>query len=124
MYLICCRAHTPNYYVVRRAKYLRDAPNSLQALGLFRSLDIGNRTLLTPAQFIQLRSRSRIEQRGSGNFQIVETAAFVYVGRVNRLTKHEQLVLCIMVFLLLLGWTVKAYRTAHPAKQAVEQPKP
>jgi hypothetical protein len=29
-----------------------------------------------------------------------------------------------MLFLLLLGWTVKAYRTAHPAKQAVEQLKP
>jgi hypothetical protein len=36
---------------------------------------------------------------------------------VNRLTKHEQLVLCIMVGLLLTGWTVKAYRAAHPPLQ-------
>jgi hypothetical protein len=34
--------------------------------------------------------------------------------RVNRLTKQEQLVLCIVIGLLLLGWAVKAYRTAHP----------
>jgi hypothetical protein len=34
------------------------------------------------------------------------------------LTKQEQLVLCIVVALLLTGWAVKAYRTAHPAAQA------
>jgi hypothetical protein len=33
---------------------------------------------------------------------------------VNRLTKQEQLVLCIVLGLLLTGWAVKAYRTAHP----------
>jgi hypothetical protein len=33
---------------------------------------------------------------------------------VIRLTKQEQLVLCISLGLLLTGWAVKAYRTAHP----------
>jgi uncharacterized membrane protein YhdT len=30
------------------------------------------------------------------------------------LTKQEQWVLCLVAVLLLLGWVVKAYRTAHP----------
>jgi len=34
---------------------------------------------------------------------------------VNRLTRQEQTVLCVVIGLLLLGWTVKAYRTAHPS---------
>ncbi len=41
--------------------------------------------------------------------------------RVNRLTKQEQLVLCIVLGLLLTGWAVKAYRTAHPPAQAADQ---
>jgi len=43
---------------------------------------------------------------------------------VNRLTKQEQLVLCIIVGLLLLGWTVKVYRTAHPPEMTAEKSKP
>jgi hypothetical protein len=43
---------------------------------------------------------------------------------MNRLTKQEQLVLCIVVGLLLTGLAVKTYRTAHPppppAAQAVK----
>jgi hypothetical protein len=39
---------------------------------------------------------------------------------VNRLTKQEQMVLCIIVCLLLTGWAVKAYRSAHPPAQAAE----
>ncbi|MCB1128216.1 MAG: hypothetical protein KDM81_17110 [Verrucomicrobiae bacterium] len=31
-----------------------------------------------------------------------------------RLTKQEQLVLCCVIGLLLVGWAVKAWRTAHP----------
>ena len=38
-----------------------------------------------------------------------------------RLTKQEQLVLVIVIGLLLTGWAVKAYRTAHPR---VEQSMP
>jgi hypothetical protein len=32
---------------------------------------------------------------------------------VNRLTKQEQLFLIIVLGLLLTGWAVKTYRTAH-----------
>jgi hypothetical protein len=44
---------------------------------------------------------------------------------VNRLTKQEQLVLCIVLGLLLTGWAVKTYRTAYPAgmKQSESPPK-
>jgi len=42
---------------------------------------------------------------------------------VNWLTKQEQLVLCLILGLLLTGWAVKAYRTAHPAL-AVQSAKP
>jgi hypothetical protein len=40
---------------------------------------------------------------------------------MNRLTKQERLVLCILVGLLLTGWAVKAYRTAHPPAAAGER---
>ena len=33
---------------------------------------------------------------------------------VNLLTKQEQIVLCLILVLLLTGWAVKTYRTAHP----------
>jgi hypothetical protein len=39
------------------------------------------------------------------------------LGVVSRLTKQEQLVLCLVFGLLLTGWAVKAYRTAHPPAQ-------
>ena len=32
-----------------------------------------------------------------------------------RLTKQEQLVLCLVLGLLLTGWAVKSYRAAHVA---------
>jgi len=37
---------------------------------------------------------------------------------MSRLTKQEQMVLCIVLGLLLTGWAVKTYRTAHPATAA------
>jgi hypothetical protein len=40
-----------------------------------------------------------------------------------RLTKQEQLVLCIVLGLFLTGWAVKAYRTAHPPATSSEQAK-
>jgi hypothetical protein len=48
----------------------------------------------------------------------------LYSAEVNRLTKQEQLVICIIAGLLLLGWAVKAYRTAHQPAQTAEQSKP
>ena len=45
-----------------------------------------------------------------------------YIAAVNRLTKQEQLVLCIVLGLLLSGWAVKSYRAAHPPVQTARQP--
>jgi hypothetical protein len=43
---------------------------------------------------------------------------------VSRLTKQEQLILCIVLGLLLTGWMVKTYRTAHPATTTIQETKP
>jgi hypothetical protein len=40
------------------------------------------------------------------------------------LTKQEQLVLALILALLITGWAVKAYRTAHPVAQAEVSVKP
>ena len=45
---------------------------------------------------------------------------FRYLILVNRLTKQEQLVLCIILGLLLTGWAVKTYRAAHPTAAATQ----
>jgi len=42
------------------------------------------------------------------------TPLFCYDVRMIRLTKQEQLVLCLVLGLLLTGWVVRTYRTAHP----------
>lgn len=41
-----------------------------------------------------------------------------------RLTKQEQLVLCVVLGLLLTGWLVKTYRTAHPPVIATQPATP
>jgi uncharacterized membrane protein AbrB (regulator of aidB expression) len=38
-----------------------------------------------------------------------------YIVGVSLLTKQEQMVLCLIFVLLLTGWAVKTWRTAHPA---------
>ncbi|MGA2278969.1 MAG: hypothetical protein ABSG80_01550 [Verrucomicrobiota bacterium] len=43
---------------------------------------------------------------------------------MNRLTKQEQMVLCIVLGLLLTGWAVKTYRTAHPPQAVIQSAKP
>ena len=35
------------------------------------------------------------------------------VFKMRNLTRQEQFVLCLILFLLLTGWAVKVYRTAH-----------
>ena len=40
------------------------------------------------------------------------------------LTKQEQFVLCVIIGLLLTGWLVKYYRTAHPTLIASQPAKP
>jgi len=46
------------------------------------------------------------------------TRLFHYIGSMSHLTKQEQLVLGIVLGLLLTGWAVKTYRTAHPPATA------
>jgi hypothetical protein len=41
-----------------------------------------------------------------------------------RLTKQEQLVLCLVLGLLLTGWAVKTFRTAHPPVTAAQTATP
>ncbi len=41
-----------------------------------------------------------------------------YIKAMLNLTKQQQLVICTVVLLLLLGWTVKAWRAAHPSRSA------
>jgi hypothetical protein len=43
---------------------------------------------------------------------------------VNYLTKQEQLFLVIVLGLLLTGWFVKYYRTAHPSAVTIQEAKP
>jgi hypothetical protein len=45
---------------------------------------------------------------------IVDSVRCTILSAVNRLTRQEQLVICIVCGLLLVGWAVKTYRTAHP----------
>ena len=58
------------------------------------------------------------------NSIVVKRIGPSYLAWVSRLTKQEQLVLCIILGLLLTGWAVKTYRQAHPSTQAAEQHEP
>jgi hypothetical protein len=40
---------------------------------------------------------------------------------MKNLTKQEQFVLCLVMLLLLTGWAVKVYRTAHMPMTASTQ---
>ncbi len=51
-------------------------------------------------------------------------ANFHYIRAVNYLTRQERIVLYIVVGLLLTGWLVKWYRTAHPTAVVAQQPMP
>jgi len=39
-----------------------------------------------------------------------------------KLTKQQQLFLCVVLLVLLTGWAVKAWRTAHPRPAAAAGP--
>ena len=41
-----------------------------------------------------------------------------YIGPMSNLTRQQQLFLCVVLLLLLTGWAVKAWRTAHPPAPA------
>lgn len=41
--------------------------------------------------------------------------------KMKNLTKQEQFVLCLILFLVLTGWAVKVYRTAHAPVTPITQ---
>jgi hypothetical protein len=43
---------------------------------------------------------------------------------MRNLTRQEQFVLCLILFLLLTGWAVKVYREAHAPATAGTQQRP
>jgi len=43
-------------------------------------------------------------------------------GAMFKLTKQQQLFLCVVLLVLLTGWAVKAWRTAHPRPAAAAGP--
>lgn len=43
---------------------------------------------------------------------------------MRHLTRHEQMVLCVVIGLLLVGWAVKVYRQTHPRPALVGELKP
>jgi hypothetical protein len=43
---------------------------------------------------------------------------------MNRLTRQEQIVLCVVLGLLLTGWAVKWYRAAHPVQTVIQSARP
>jgi hypothetical protein len=42
----------------------------------------------------------------------------IIAGMLRNLTKQEQFVLCLVLLIILTGWAVKVYRTAHPPQAA------
>jgi hypothetical protein len=54
----------------------------------------------------------------SQNQPLLSQIVHVIFPTVQRLTRQEQLVLCIVLSLLLVGWAVKAWRTAHPSTRS------
>ncbi len=48
----------------------------------------------------------------------------IIVSYVQRLTRQERIVLCVVLGLFLLGLTVKTYRAAHPPAAPVEVAQP
>jgi hypothetical protein len=55
------------------------------------------------------------------NIAVIEL--FCTLAMLN-LTKQQQMVICVVALLLLIGWTVKAWRMAHPSMpvQNVQRP--
>ena len=62
--------------------------------------------------------------QGQSRLQACRSSILHYLTTMNYLTKQELLVLCIVLGLLLTGWVVKMYRTAHPPVAAVQPAQP
>jgi len=58
------------------------------------------------------------------NSRLLARPAEPILHAMLRLTKQEQLVLCVVLSLLLVGWAVKSWRTAQPSERPVEQTGP
>jgi hypothetical protein len=65
-----------------------------------------------------LRRGRKVQLCGNLERRVAVTRLFHYIGSMSHLTKQEQLVLGIVLGLLLTGWAVKTYRTAHPPATA------
>jgi hypothetical protein len=62
--------------------------------------------------------------RKNESLSLAETEFSGYIACVNGLTKQEQTVLILVLGLLLVGWAVKYYRTAHPPTPIVQTAAP
>ena len=69
---------------------------------------------ISQINIIKASSPRLLQFQRPSNALLAGTLLFRYLVRVNRLTKQEQLVLCVVLGLLLTGWAVKTYRAAHP----------
>ena len=54
--------------------------------------------------------------------RLAEMKSDGYIMAVNHLTKQEQMFLIVVLGLLLTGWAVKTYHTAHPPAAVPIQP--
>jgi len=56
--------------------------------------------------------------------RLAETHIYRYLVGMNWLTKQEQMVLCIVIGLLMMGLLVKFYRAEHPPATTSQSAKP
>jgi hypothetical protein len=118
-----CRHPGPNRLVGRRRRPRRGAPYVL--LHGFRISDFGDSDFL----FAPIRSHFEglaLPAHALWHLNGLELGRLLCLGLVyaslsfvSRLTKQEQWVLCVVLALLLVGWAVKAFRTAHPQQTTV-----
>jgi len=55
---------------------------------------------------------------------IARSCLLTYTVTMFDLTRQQQMFLCAVLFLLLTGWAVKAWRTGHPAPVPLSSPTP
>ena len=78
----------------------------------------GGRVKMRPEKWDPDGANSRILRK---NPPLLSRGGHVIFPAVLRLTKQEQLVLCVVLSLLLVGWAVIAWRTAPPPARSHEQ---
>jgi len=64
---------------------------------------------------MQWRATAKFSPQNQPLLSLIDHVIF---QTVLRLTRQEQLVLCIVLSLLLVGWAVKSWRTAHPSARS------